>query len=513
MEDNKKNLSEKYGEPRKPRPKLRTVDRNQAVLRPTHVDELIAEDHPARGIWEFVEGLDLQTFYDSIASVQGEAGRSAFDPQMLISVWVYAYSRGIGSAREVSRLCETDPAFQWLTGFQSINPHTLSDFRVMHKEGLDDLFAQVLGILNAVGLINLEQVMQDGTKIQANASPKTFRKKDTIDKHLEAAREHVAAMGDPNQEPKEPTKSKARKQSAARERAKRIERALNEVEKLRKSKRDKSKKQAPEASTTDPEARMMKHPHGGILPSYNVQLSVDSKEKMIVDVEVTNAENDSGQLLPAIQRLEQTFNSTPCQVIADGDYTNYQSVAAVAELEIDYYSSWKQKVKGKSRFGWRGLSEAFYPANFHFDSERDIYVCPMGKTLVYRTTINHPNGTKSRLYRAEVADCTTCPHHNQCCPRSLPKGRGRAISRLVVSETVTLFKEKMQTEEAKQIYRKRSEVAEFPNLWLKTKIKLQKFYLRGLAKVAREAKWAALAYNIHNLLRLRPPPTELEATT
>ena len=512
MERYKKNRYERFGESRKPPPKLRTVDRNQAVLRPMHVDELIAEAHPARGIWEFVESLDLETFYDAIASVQGEAGRSAFDPLMLVSVWVYAYSRGIGSAREISRLCETDPAFQWLTGFQSINPHTLSDFRVMHKEGLDKLFEQVLGILSAVGLIKLERVTQDGTKIQANASPKTFRKKDTIEKHLEAAREQVAAMGDPNQEPKEQTKSKARKQSAARERAKRVERALNEVEKIRRDKRDKPKKHTPKASTTDPDARMMKHSHGGILPSYNVQLSVDSEAKLIADVDVTNAANDSEQLLPAIQRLEQTFNSTPCQVIADGDYTNYQSVAAVAELEIDYYGSWKQKVEEKSRFGWRGLSQPFYPSQFQYESERDVYVCPMGQTLVYRTTVNHPNGTKSRLYRATVDDCAACPHHTQCCSRSLPKGQGRAISRLLVPESVISFKEKMQTEEAKQIYRERSEVAEFPNLWIKTKIKLKIFHLRGLAKVATEAKWAALAYNIHQWLRLRPPTAELEAT-
>jgi len=512
MERYKENPYERYGEPRKPPPKLRTVDRKQGVLRPTSVDDLIGEDHPARNIWEFVENLDLNDFYDSIASVEGEAGRSAFDPLMLISVWVYAYSRGIGSAREISRLCETDPAYQWLTGYQSVNPHTLSDFRVTHKKGLDGLFEQVLGLLSAVGLLKLERVTQDGTKVQANASPKTFRKKDKIRSHLKMAREHVAAMGDPNQPPKEQAKSKARKQSAARERAKRIERALGEVEKLSSNKRDQTQKKGPKVSTTDPDARMMKHSHGGILPSYNVQLSVDSEEKLIAAVDVTNAENDSAQLLPAIERLEQTFSSTPCQVIADGDYTNYRSVADMAELEIDYYGSWKQKVKEKSRFGWRGLSEAFFPSQFHYDSERDVYVCPMGQTLVYRKTINHPNSTKSRLYRATVDDCAACPHNHQCCPRSLPKGQGRAISRLVVPEAVLLFKKKMQTEEAKQTYRKRSEVAEFPNLWLKSKMKLRLFRLRGLDKVVFEAKWAALAYNIHQWLRLRPPTDQLEAT-
>ncbi len=143
----------------------------------------------------------------------------------------------------------------------------------------------------------------------------------------------------------------------------------------------------------------MKHGHGGILPSYNVQLSVDSEAKMIAAVDVTNAVNDSEQLLPAIERLEQTFDRKPRQVIADGDYTNYRSVAGMAELEIDFYGSWKQ-IGEKTKFGWRGLSEAFYPSQFQYDSERDVYVCPMGQTLVYRTTINHPNSTKSRLYRA-----------------------------------------------------------------------------------------------------------------
>jgi transposase len=512
MERNKWNQNEIAGETDKPSPKIRPVDRNQGILRPTHIDQLIDEQHPARGIWDFVSELDLQRFYDAIVSVEGEAGRSAFDPRMLVSVWVYAYSRGIGSAREISRLCETDPPFQWLTGFQSINGHTLSDFRVRHKEGLDELFAQVLGLLSGVGLIKLERVTQDGTKIRANASPRSFRKKERIKKHLEAAREHVAAMGDPNQEPKASTKSKARKQAAARERAKRIERALKEAEKLQGTKGKPSKKSTAKVSTTDPDARMMKQPDGGVLPSYNVQLSVDGEAKFIADVDVTNEANDSQQLLPAMERIVHTFESRPSQVMADGDYTNHRSVEAMAELEIDYYSTWKQTPKEPS-FQWRGLSEAFYPEQFRFDSERDIYVCPAGRTLVYRTTINHPNGRKSRLYRAAGNECAACPYHHQCCSKSLARGQGRVVSRSVVLKSVTHFQEKMQTEEAQQIYRRRNEVAEFPNLWIKSKFRLTMFYVRGLAKVAMVAKWAALAYNIHHWLRLRPSTAPLEEAT
>jgi transposase len=94
------------------------------------VERLVEDDHPARAIWELVGRLDLSGFAATIGSIEGGAGRPAYDPHLLISLWVYAYSRGIGSAREVARRCEHDPAFRWLTGLMVVNHHTLSDFRL-----------------------------------------------------------------------------------------------------------------------------------------------------------------------------------------------------------------------------------------------------------------------------------------------------------------------------------------------------------------------------------------------
>ncbi len=164
------------------------------------MDQLIEAEHPARSIWELVGRLNLDLFYSSICAVEARAGRSAFDPRLLISVWIYAYSRGIASAREIARLCGIDPAFQWLTGMDAINHHTLSDFRVDHREALDELFTQVLALLNHEGLITLERVMQDGTKIRARARGNSFAKEDRIREHLEVARQHVQAMVNEEQE-------------------------------------------------------------------------------------------------------------------------------------------------------------------------------------------------------------------------------------------------------------------------------------------------------------------------
>src|SRR5437762_14066830 len=192
------------------KPLIRYVNRQQMSWRAVDVERVIGEDHPARAIWTLVGCLDLSSFHQGIESSTDEGGRPAFDPQLLISIWVYAYSQGIGSAREVARRCEYDPAFEWLTGLDEVNYHTLADFRVEKQQELDELFTQVLAALSKEGLITLDQVMQDGTKIKAQASVRSYREEGTTREHLERARRRVAEMGDPRNEGINPRTRQAR---------------------------------------------------------------------------------------------------------------------------------------------------------------------------------------------------------------------------------------------------------------------------------------------------------------
>ncbi len=217
-------------------PRLKPVDRSQMLLRAVDVEELIEPDHAARAIWAFTGQMDWSGFYASIHAVAGVAGREAWDPRLLGSLWIYAYSRGISSAREVARRCGYDPGFQWLTGLAQVNYHTLADFRVGHQAELDELFAQALGLLSAEGLITLERVMHDGTKIKACAGADSFRREERIQQHLAAARAQVAAMADPRAE--EPARQRAARQRAQCERAQRLEQALAELVKIREAKTD-----------------------------------------------------------------------------------------------------------------------------------------------------------------------------------------------------------------------------------------------------------------------------------
>src|ERR1700686_767795 len=239
-------------------PLIRYVNRRQMSWRAVDVERLISEDHPAKAILTLVGRLGLSPFYRAIESSVEEGGRPAFDPQLLISLWVYAYSQGIGSAREVARRCEYDPAFQWLTGLAEVNYHTLADFRVEKQKELDELFTQVLAALSKEGLITLEQVMQDGTKIKAQASDRSYLQEGAIREHLERARRRVAEMGDPQNDESSP-KAKQAQARARREQQERLEGALEELEKWQARKSgEKAKKET--RVTSDPQARVMHQP-------------------------------------------------------------------------------------------------------------------------------------------------------------------------------------------------------------------------------------------------------------
>ena len=422
------------------------------------------------------------------------------DPRLLISLWIYAYSKGVSAAREISRLSEYDPAYQWLTGMESINYHTLSDFRIKHKEALDELFTQVLGLLSVEGLLSLERVMHDGVKVKACASGDTFRREERIRVHLELAREQVEQMGDPRTaEEVSPRVAKARHR-AAREKQQRLEKALEELEKIRACKSGQEEKKKARASMSDPEARIMKQSDGGYAPSYNVQITTDAKEKVIVGAGVSQCGSDYGELIPAVEKVEENMGCGPEQIVVDGGFISRENILVMGEKKIDLIGPIGDGAEQSAgQLNRRGVEPAFRPEAFRYDDDSDTYSCPAGKVLRPDGKEEQPGRINYR-YRARGADCQVCSFRERCCPQS--GTRGRCIRRAVDDPVVVAHMEKMRTEEAKKIYRQRGEVAEFPNAWIKDKIGLRQFRLRGLIKVGIEVLWACLTYNIKQWIRL-----------
>lgn len=493
------------------RVRCKPVQRRQLLLRTVDVENLVGPGHAVRAIWELAGKLNLRAFYAEIGTLEGEAGRPAWDPQVLISLWIYAYKDGIGSAREIARRCEYHPAYQWLTGMEVVNYHTLADFRIAHQAALDGFFIEVLGVLSHQGLITLRRVMHDGTKIKAAASDQSFHRKATLEDHLKQAEEQLQAMGDPRSEQLSQRTAKAHKRALC-EKQKRLKQALKELAELEQSRskeKTKGKEKQLRVSSTDPQARVMLGAKGGYAPSYNVQISTDATAKIIVGVGVTQSSSDVGELEPAVKRIEENLGQKPEQMVADGAYPTNDAIEAMAEQEIELIGP----LPNRKKPSWdvlerHGVSPEFYPQAFSYDPSSDGYRCPAGKRLSFETE-ERQGGCVKRRYRARRADCRSCPFQAQCCPGTK---KGRSLVRMEKTDHQVAFEAKMQTAEAQQIYKERAGVAEFPNAWIKEKMGLRQFHLRGLVKVRLEVLWACLTYNICQWIRLCWKPKLLAQT-
>ena len=264
-------------------------------------------------------------------------------------------------------------------------------------------------------------------------------------------------------------------------------------------------------STTDPDARVMKQAEGGSAPSYNVQVSTDAAHGLIVDIDATQAGSDYQQLTPAIQRLEQSMHRAPEQMVVDGGYISSNNITEMAKRDIDFVGPQSEnkaaEANRRKSYKHHGVSPEYEASKFVFDTETNTYVCPQGKHLRYDAK-QESHGTMCYRYKASEQDCQTCPAKDQCCPRTR---HGRSIERRELLPDIAAFRQKMQTDETKAIYKTRSQVAEFPNLWIKAKFGLRQFSVRRIAKVRTESQWVALTYDILQWIRLRWRPKMVSA--
>jgi len=212
-------------------PRLRYANRAQASFRMCSLENMVAEDHPVRMVWAYVQKLNLDELLAQIKSTPGRAGAPAADPRILLALWLYATLRGIGSARELERRCLEDLPFCWLCGEVSMNHHTLSDFRGGHVELLDRLLTDSVAVLMHEGLVSMERVAQDGMKVRANAGAGSFRRRPRLQEYHQQAKLQVEALkkeleGDPGASTR---RQQAARQRAAQERAERLQRALEQL--------------------------------------------------------------------------------------------------------------------------------------------------------------------------------------------------------------------------------------------------------------------------------------------
>jgi transposase len=336
-----------------PPPRLRRPDRRQMLLRPGSLDELLAEDHDARVVWHLVETWDLSQFLDTIRA-RGEApGRAATDPKLLIALWLYAATQGVAGGRELARLCEASDPYRWLCGTVPVNYHMLNDFRVVHAAALDGLLTQMLAVLIRGGLVAVGRIAQDGTRVRAGAGANSFKRRDTIERVLQQARAHLEIIREQAERAEDATeRRRAAEARAAQRKVDRMEQAPEELAKVEQAKAQQkakpTKTNPPRASTTDPEARLMRMPDGGTRPAYNVQLAVDTASRAIVGVDVTGAGSDAGLAEPMREQVQERTDATVKEQLVDGGYVRLDDLdrAAAAPAVTLYMPVPKPRTEG-----------------------------------------------------------------------------------------------------------------------------------------------------------------------
>ncbi len=416
-----------------PAVRLRRAERLQMAMIVQCPDDLVSPTHAVRMVLSVVEKLDLQQFHEPIEAREGEAGRDATDPQLLVALWLYACIRGIGSARELARRCQESAPFQWLCGGVSVNHHLLSDFRTGYSAALDDLFTQVIASLVDKDVVRVSRVSQDGVRVRVSAGGGSFRRREHLEKLLTEARQHVDEV---RQQMESPALSWSARERAARERAQRLEQAIAQLPELERRQAARSSKvgqgpagkkvreRQPRVSTTDPEARRMKMPNGGFNPAVNVQLATDTESRAILGVEVSNEGSDNAGLSePMRQQVEHRTAGKVRQHLLDGGYMRKDDLERAHAASVELFVPPKPSVSGPRQ-------------------GRELEPC---------------------------------------------RGDSRAV---------LAWKQRMAAETGKEIYRERAATSETVNADLRSYRGLTQITVRGLQKARCVALWCALAYNL-----------------
>lgn len=420
--------------------RVRVPDRSQMVMVTYDVDALIGPEHPARAMWELLGRMDLSGLYESIRARGSRPGRAATDPKLLLCLWLYATSEGVGSARQLARLTTAHDAYKWICGGVSVNHDLLADFRVSHEAVLDALLTQLLTVLLQAGLVTLRRVAQDGVKVRASAGAASFRTKKRLRQFELEAQSQVRrvkqlADADPGR-----VRERAAERRAVEERAQRLEQALDQMRRREEKARRKADAEAAPAkvaapppsgkaakelrvSTTDPDARVMKMADGGFRPAYNVQLATDVDSQFVVGMSVSNNGTDYGELGPMVAQVEERLAPVD-EVLVDGGYVN---LATFDDLEKKGVTLYAPVTRARSK-------------------ERD-------------------------------------PHARK------PNDTDRTFA----------WRTRMATEEAKAIYKDRAATAERVNADLREHRGLTKLRVRGLDRVRPVILLMVLAYNLGHL--------------
>ena len=469
---------------------LRPVNREQCWLVPPALDDLLAQDHPARFVAAFVDGLDRASWAEMEIGVEGDPlGAPAYHPHLLLSVWLYGFMTGIRSSRKLEAACRDQISFLWLTGWQHPDHNTLWRFYQAHRHAVRSLLKHTVLTAVEVGLVDLAVQAVDGTKVAANAAGDRTYDATGLERLLaqtEAAITDLEAQnegGDDLPPPRLP--EELHQAQVLRER---VQSAMDHL----------TRQGLRRVNLTDEDAQLMKG-RQGIMPAYNAQAMVSPLDPtqasgsgmLITAAEVVSTAADSAQLVPMLEKSEESTGARVPITLADGGYHTAANLEAGARRGDVFVMPERYHP---------GVQGPYFKDRFVYDATTDSYLCPQGQRLPFRG-LRRNNGKMPgpfRVYRASRTVCRACPAYGVCTKDA---HTGRA---LWIGPSDTLLRKHrrwMATEQAQTLYARRKGLIEPAFGIIKEQLRGRRFLLRGLDNVRAEFTMLATAFNLRVLWR------------
>jgi len=462
---------------------VRGAERSEVLLFPEALDDYITEDNPVRFVDVYVSSLDLAGLGFSRAT-PASTGRPAYDPADLLKLYIYGYLNRVRSSRLLEREATRNVEVMWLLKKLTPDFKTIADFRKDNLEAIKEVCREFTLLCRKLALFGGELVAIDGSKFRAVNSRKRNFNPTKLACLIESIDERIAAYL-AEMERQDAAEPSVAKPSAEELRAKinqlkgRRQFHQNLAEELKESRRQ-------EVSLTDPDSRLMSVGQG-LDVCYNVQTAVDSKHKLIVHHEVTNAHTDEGHLVEIATTAKQVLEVETLEVVADKGYYSGEEIKKCVDQGIVTYIP-KAHVSPKLK------KELFTKDDFRYDPTNDVYVCPEGKHLTLRGISTERKKVRMRYYK--TAACKTCPAR-ACCTQN---NRGRVIKRLVGEEVLEQMAQRLKLRPEKM--KLRSQLVEHPFGTMKRGMNQGYFLLKGIKKVAAEMSLTVLCYNLKRVLNI-----------
>jgi transposase len=468
-------------------------DRKQTVLFPEVLDDYISEENAVRFIDVYIEGLDLSEL-GFLKAIPKETGRPPYDPGDLLRLYVYGYLNRTRSSRRLEIEAGRNVELMWLMGKLRPDFKTIADFRKDNAQGIKQVCREFTLWCKRLELFGGELVAIDGSKFRAVNSPKrnfTEKKLRRMLKEIDGKiQEYLKELDRQDQ------KESGQRGLSPEQLKEKIEQYQQRRAQYQQIKSNLEQSEESQASLTDPESRSMRVGHG-VEVSYNVQIVVDHKHKLVVEHEVTNEVTDQGQLSAMAKKAQETLGVQTLEVVADRGYYNGGEVKACEESGMTVYVP-----KPNSSNFKRGL---FTKEDFIYEPDKDCYRCPAGKELSYRYQ-SLEQGRQMRTY--QISGCKSCELRSGC---SINKKGIRAIRRWVDEAILEAMARRIAEKPEKVELRKC--LVEHPFGTIKRAMNQGYFLMRGLSKVGAETSLTILAYNLKRVINILGMRKMMEAVT